>query len=344
MLLLTSTSDKIQVITNGTTTVDVHASWVDVSGSTVTPGRTNTAIVLGAPTTTDVVASPASSTQRNIKFLSVRNKHASSSTTVTVQHTDGSTTAELYKMTLKAGYELSYNDQLGFVVHDASGGRVQTPLSGRFLGTSFLSASSGTFTTGPETNTIYIRGVGAGGGGAGCTSVASAASAGGGGGAGGYLEKSIAVSPNTGYSYTCGAAGTGASGAAGNNGTDSTFVVGATTYTAKGGTGAVVATAVNALTAYKGGVGGVVSTNGDLNSGGASGELGVIAVVATPVGASGHGGSSPFGAGGPGISAVGNGNAGIGFGSGGGGAMTGASAVRTGGNGTGGCWVVDEYS
>lgn len=341
MLLLTSTSDKIQVITGGTQAISVHASYVDVSAGVVTPGRLNTAISSAA--TTDVVASPAGSTYRNVKFLSIRNKDASASDAITVQHTDGSATIELFKVTLLAGCEIQYNDGLGFVVIDANGARLENPLTGRFLNRAVLTSASANFTTSAATNTIFIRGVGGGGGGAGCTSVASAASAGGGGGAGGYIEKTVTVTPNTAYAYTCGAAGTGASGAAGNNGGDSTFVVGGTTYTAKGGTGAVVATAVNALTAYKGGVGGVVSTNGDLNSGGASGELGVI-VVTTPVGASGHGGSTPFGAGGPGISAVGNGNPGIGFGSGGGGAMTGASAVRTGGDGKAGCWIVEEYS
>lgn len=342
MILLTSTSDKVQVITSGTQAIAVHASWIDLASGTATPGRTNSAI--SSAVTTDVVAAPASSTQRNVKFLSIRNKDASASATITVQQTDGTTVSELIKLTLKAGYQLHYNDGLGFVLMDASGGRVQTPLTGRYLGTSVLTSASANFTTGPETNTIFIRGVGGGGGGAGCTSVAAAASAGGGGGAGGYLEKAIAVTPNTAYAYTCGAAGAGVSGAAGNNGVASTFIVGATTYTAQLGTGAVLATALTTPSSYKGGVGGTASTNGDLNSGGASGEAGHVTVVATPTGASGHGGSTPFGAGGPGISAVGNGSNGIGFGAGGGGGLTGASAVRTGGNGTAGCWVVDEFS
>jgi hypothetical protein len=342
VLLLTSTGDKIQVITGGTQAVAVHASFVDLNAGAVTPGRTNTAI--SSATTSDVVAAPGASTQRNVKFLSIRNKDASASVAITVQHTDGTTVSELFKVTLKAGYEIHYNDQLGFALYDANGGCVQTPVTGRFLGSTVLTSASANFTTGPETNTIRIRGVAGGGGGAGCTSAASAASAGGGGGAGGYLEKVVAVTPNTAYAYTCGAGGTGVSGAAGNNGTDSTFVVGATTYTCKGGTGAVVATALTTLSSYKGGLGGVASTNGDLNSGGATGEDGHITVVATPVGASGHGGSSPFGAGGPGIAAAGNGSNAIGFGGGGGGALTGASAARTGGNATAGCWIVDEYS
>src|SRR5216683_1091785 len=88
MLLLTSTSDLIQVITGSSGTINVHASWMDNLSGTITPGRTNTATISGAATTT-VVGSPASSTQRNVKQLSVHNSHASTSNLITIQHTDG---------------------------------------------------------------------------------------------------------------------------------------------------------------------------------------------------------------------------------------------------------------
>jgi hypothetical protein len=341
MLLLTGTSDLIQVITSGTQALAVHASWVDATSTTVTPGRTNTAI--STATTTTVVGSPAASTQRNVKHLSIRNKDASASDTVTVQHTDGTTVSELIKLALPAGYTLTFNDQLGWILIDAGGGQIQTPLVGRLLKRTVLTSGT-SFTTGASTNSILVRMVGGGGGGAGCTSVASAASAGGGGGAGGYAEKLFAVAPNTAYTYAIGAAGTGVSGAGGNNGTASTFAVGATTVTANGGSGAPVATAVTTLVAYAGGAGAAISTNGDVNSAGQPGAPGVTLIVATPIVASGAGGATPFGAGGNGLAAVGAGNNGLGFGSGGGGAATGASTVRTGGNGVGGVIVVDEFS
>lgn len=341
MLLMTSTSDLIQVVTDAAVTVDVHASWVDDNAGNVTPGRTNTAI--STATTTTVVGSPAASTQRNVKTLTVRNRHASSSVGVTIRHTDGTTIIEAIKYTLLAGEQLHYLDAVGFYVIDAAGGKKLGASSGRWLKTTVLTAGS-TFTTGPQTTSIKIRMVGGGAGGAGCTSVASAASAGGGGGAGAYAEKTFAVAPNTNYTYAIGAAGAGASGAAGGNGGNSTFAVGATTVTAPGGSGAPVATASTALTAYLGGAGGAIATNGDLNVGGAPGELGVTLIVATPVVGSGNGGDGPFGAGGIGRTTVGNGNNAIGYGAGGGGAATGASAVRTGGNGMPGVIIVDEYA
>ena len=345
MLLLSTATALLQVVTGGTQILHVHASWVDASGATVTPTGQNT--IVSSATTATIVASPPANTQRNVKSLWLQNTDATNSLTITVQHVDGqtqSTTVNIYKATLPAGWSAVYDDARGWGTVDASGGRVETPLVGRFLGSTVLTSASGTFTTRSQTNTIKIRGVGGGGGGAGCTSVASAASFGGGGGSGAYLEKVITATPNTGYAYTCGAAGVGVSGAAGGNGGNSTFTVGATTYTATLGSGAPIATAVATVgTSYLGGTGGIVATNGDLNSTGQNGEPGIMTAI-TPLGVSGNGGSSPFGAGGIGRTSVGNGNAAGGFGAGGGGAATGASTVRTGGSGTGGCWIVDEYS
>ncbi len=343
MLLLTGTSDLIQLVTASSVIIDAHSSWVDVSGSTVTPGRTNT-VQIGTNATTTIVGSPGGSTQRNVKFLSIRNAHATSSNLITVQHFDGTTTTTLIKFTLLAGYSLNYNDGTGWILVDASGGQVVTPLVGRYLGTSVLTSASANFTTQAATNTIVIRGVAGGGGGGGCTSVSSAAAGGGGGSAGGYAEKTFTVTPNTAYAYTCGALGAGGISLIGTAGTDSTFVVGATTVTCKGGIGGPVGTAVTTLSAYPGAAAPAVSTNGDTNSSGAPGGPGIVVVVATPLGVGGAGGSGPFGAGGNGIAAVGTGTAGTGHGSGGGGALTGATAGRTGGAGTAGMWIVDEYS
>lgn len=138
MILLTSTSDKLQIVTSVAAAIDVHTSWVDNTATAVTPGRTNTAIVTAA--TIDVVAAPAASTQRNVKTLHVRNKHATLATDVTVQHTDGTTVVQLYKATLVAGGMLQYVDDEGFSIPAAAspgtvgGGNVSnsgTPITGQ---------------------------------------------------------------------------------------------------------------------------------------------------------------------------------------------------------------------
>ena len=347
LILGASASHLLQVVTPGTGNLLCRASWVDkISSTDVTPGTTNTADITTATTTT-IVAGNASA-QRNIQELSIKNTHASTARLLTVQHTDGTTAVPVTPgnttISLAAGESLHYEDGCGWYVLDVTGTRRSVGSNtGRYLKTTVLTSGT-THILNSLTGKIRIRGVGGGAGGAGCTSVAAAASAGGGGGAGSYAEKVFDVTPGATLSYTIGAAGNGASGAAGGNGGSGTFVVGAVTVTVPGGTGAPVATAVTTLSGYLGGAGGTVPTNGDLNSVGRNGESGVILVVATPVGVSGNGGDSVFGSGGIGRTTVGNGNAGAGFGAGGGGAMTGASAVRTGGNGTAGCWIVDEFA
>jgi hypothetical protein len=110
VILLTSTADKVRVVTGSAGTISVHASFVDLSGTTVTPARTNTSITTA--TTTDVVASPASSTQRTVKVLSVFNDGASQ--TVTVQHTDGTTTVDLWAGTLAAQSGIVFDEVCGW--------------------------------------------------------------------------------------------------------------------------------------------------------------------------------------------------------------------------------------
>lgn len=112
MLLLTTSSTVLRVVTDAAVTVDVHASWVDRSGTTDTPGATNTAI--STATTTTIVAAPAVSTYRNVRRCNIRNKHATSSVTVTVQIYDGSTAYELYKGVMAPGQSLVFDDERGF--------------------------------------------------------------------------------------------------------------------------------------------------------------------------------------------------------------------------------------
>lgn len=104
MLLLTSTSDKIQLITSAACAVSVHAAYVDKLADVFTPLRTNTLITTA--TTTDIVPAPAASTERNVQMLAVVNTHASTAVTVTVQHTDGTNVVRLYQKILQPGEEL----------------------------------------------------------------------------------------------------------------------------------------------------------------------------------------------------------------------------------------------
>lgn len=120
MLLLTSASDIIRVVTGSAADVDVHASWVDNVSGTITPGRTNTPAITTAATTT-VVAAPGSG-QRNVKHLNITNAHASASTTVTVQHFDGTNSEDLMGVTLLPGENLFLTETGEWRHCDSQGG------------------------------------------------------------------------------------------------------------------------------------------------------------------------------------------------------------------------------
>jgi hypothetical protein len=119
MLILASTSDKLQVVTDAVTPVGVHASFMDYDGTTTTPGRKNT--LISSATTTDIVAQPGSGVRRTVKTLHIRNTHGSSSVLITLQHTDGATVVQLEKLTLLAGEQLAYTEGRGISLYDANG-------------------------------------------------------------------------------------------------------------------------------------------------------------------------------------------------------------------------------
>lgn len=118
-MLLPLTTDKIQVVTGQAVTVDVHASFLDMtngdppSAKGSTTGKQNTAISTAA--TTDVVAAPAASTVRNIKYINIRNRSAGSTVDVTVLYNANGTTFELHKVTLQAQQVLMWTMQTGWL-------------------------------------------------------------------------------------------------------------------------------------------------------------------------------------------------------------------------------------
>lgn len=341
MLLLTSTSDLVQLITTAAVATHVQASWVDNNAGAITPGRTNTIISTAATTT--VVGSPGASTQRALKLLVVRAVGGTQG--VTLQHTDGTNVVTLMNLSLATGECLVF-DEAGMQVLDALGAVKQTTSVGvgRLIKSTTYITGSGNHTTDSKATMVRVRLVGGGGGGGGTSTTAANAAVGGGGGSGAYLEKYVAVSPSTAYAYVCGALGAGgaATGATGSAGGSSTFIVAGTTYTAPGGAGGIGQAFGTAAAAVLGGAGGAIATNGDLNAGGAPG--GTAYRTSGTVAAAGIGGSSIYGRGGAGLITEAVGNPGVGPGAGGGGACCLGTTARVGGAGIAGCVVVDEYA
>jgi len=158
MLLLTSTSDKIDLITGQAADIDVHASYVDWASATATPGRKNTAI--STATTTDVVAAPASSTTRNVKTLMVRNKDSADACDVTIRHQDGANTVELFKCQMAAGEKLVWSEARGWVLYEAGG--AEHPSSPNFITKVLAADQSNSTTTLTEVTGLKIPNVGPG--------------------------------------------------------------------------------------------------------------------------------------------------------------------------------------
>lgn len=143
MLLLTSTSDLVRLVTGtATSTIEVHTSYIDVSGTTVTPGRTNTLITTAATTT--IVGSPAASTQRNVKAIYATNNSAGTSCTVSVHHFDGTNSVELIEFILLPGENLGYRDDGSWVHRDAQGAEYAPAGLGAYTGRSIGFMKTGT--------------------------------------------------------------------------------------------------------------------------------------------------------------------------------------------------------
>lgn len=117
MILLTATNHVIRVVSGTAADVDVFASYIDRNGTTDTPGNQGTAITTA--TTANVVSAPASSTYRNVRYLTIRNKDTVDSTAITVQFYDGTNVREIISVTLGIGESLNYEDGQGWSVFEA---------------------------------------------------------------------------------------------------------------------------------------------------------------------------------------------------------------------------------
>jgi hypothetical protein len=121
MIILTNTTDKIQVklgTTVTTTQLRCFASYRDTTTTSISPLRN----VLNTNNTTnvDLVGSPASSTQRIVDYISIYNSDTGNET-VTISFNDNGTLYELFVATLASGEKIEYQEGLGFKVMSNAG-------------------------------------------------------------------------------------------------------------------------------------------------------------------------------------------------------------------------------
>jgi len=112
VILLASTSDEIRLVTAAASTIDVMTSWADNAAGTIAPGRTNT--LISSATTTTIVGSPAASTYRSAKTVSIRNRSTTTPCRITVIHrAAGPVDVEMLQVNLQPQDTLTYDE------HDA---------------------------------------------------------------------------------------------------------------------------------------------------------------------------------------------------------------------------------
>lgn len=156
MILLDTTTRKLELLLGGTVTTNqlpFVASYVDLTTTTFTPasnaGQTNNA---SAVTLVDV---PASSTQRQLKFLSIYNADTAAAT-VTIRLNDNSTLRKIFVTTLAVGDTLLYADG-GWSAIDTNG-KLKTSGSGGGANvddTAFGSSWNANATDAPSKNAVY---------------------------------------------------------------------------------------------------------------------------------------------------------------------------------------------
>lgn len=124
MLLLTATTETLELSTSSTSLVEWSASFVDLSSSAFTPGSAQGKV--SSVTETTIVAAPAASTQRQVKMLTVINT-GSATNTVTLQRDVSGTNYVVFKVALLPNEAVHYTDGQGFVVFDSAGRAKQSP-------------------------------------------------------------------------------------------------------------------------------------------------------------------------------------------------------------------------
>lgn len=134
MIFLTDTDETLQIVTSNTTPVDWSSGFIDQSSSGAIPGSSQNSV--SSATTTTITVAPASSTQRQQKFISIRNTDGSSTATVVLQKKKASNAYDITPtITLLPGEEFTYVDSTGFQHFDANGsvygilGGISYPLS-----------------------------------------------------------------------------------------------------------------------------------------------------------------------------------------------------------------------
>jgi hypothetical protein len=138
MIALTATNQILELNTSSASNIDVVVSYTDHTTTGGTLG-TQDALITTATNTT-ILSAPASSTQRQVKMISINNT-SSTTNTVIVKKDVGGTEYDIIRAILSENERLEYTDMLGWEVYANSGGRKASINQGNSPTSSAISAS-----------------------------------------------------------------------------------------------------------------------------------------------------------------------------------------------------------
>lgn len=119
MITLTNTTHILELTTEQATAVDVFCSYVDHTTAGAALGDQQTLVTTA--TTTTILAAPASSTQRQVKMISILNTGVTANTVI-VKKDISATEYDIIKVQLATMERLEYLDGRGWSVFANSGG------------------------------------------------------------------------------------------------------------------------------------------------------------------------------------------------------------------------------
>lgn len=138
MIALTATNQILELNTSSASNIDVIVSFTDHTTTGGTLGTQDSLITTATDTT--ILSAPASSTQRQVKMISINNTSATTNTVI-VKKDIGGTEYDIIRAVLSENERLEYTDMLGWEVYANSGGRKSSINQGNSPTSSATSAS-----------------------------------------------------------------------------------------------------------------------------------------------------------------------------------------------------------
>jgi hypothetical protein len=120
MILLKATTETLVLETNSIADIDYSVSYADITSTSFSPSTSEGKIT--SITSTTLVSAPAASTQRQIKLITISNRHASTTNTVRLKKViSGTDYYATPSIALLAGETVQYMDAVGWTWYSANG-------------------------------------------------------------------------------------------------------------------------------------------------------------------------------------------------------------------------------